>query len=52
MTLFRPVIAALVAAMTVAAVPAVAQDAKPAENAQAAEPVSYTHLTLPTSALV
>ena len=37
MTLFRPVIAALVAAMTVAAVPAVAQDAKPAENAQAAE---------------
>ena len=37
MTLFRPVIAALVDAMTVAAVPAVAQDAKPAENAQAAE---------------
>ena len=37
MTLFRPVIAALVAAMTVAAVPAVAQDAKPAENTQAAE---------------
>lgn len=37
MTLFRPVIAALVAAMTVAAVPAVAQDAEPAENAQAAE---------------
>ncbi|MFJ1290987.1 DsbA family protein [Paracoccus yeei] len=37
MTLFRPVIAALVAAMTVAAVPAVAQDAKPAENVQAAE---------------